>query len=371
MRKYLLPAFAVILAAVSCGKESKPGDDSGKTQGPSGFSVFLPDDLEDIDLNYEKQDKTLAFEWEADETLDYSVQFSLSDDLSSPVQVALNNTGKDALTHAQLDGMLGELGVKPYHGAEVYWAVRAENGSGSVLSEVRSMELLRFIAPFTDPRDNEVYRVIRIEDPLTGDAAVWLADNIRASEYSDGTPVDQAHIRFSEPAEGADDYHKEWCRLRGGYYSWSAAVRDTKSAAAGEKVQGIAPEGWHVATREDWIFLINNQPDNTEPAASMRSKDYWIETMAAPCNNSCGMNVVSAGYIWTITEGHPIIEDEAWASFWTSTEPKEGDVIPWSPDPSQFPSQACVYSFNPGDNGIAYYVYDKSRGYNVRCVLDE
>jgi len=370
MKKYLLPIFAAMLAIVSCSKENGSGE-SGKPQAPKEFSVLLPDDLEDIELNYEQQDKTLKFEWDAVESQKYEVVFSLAQDLSSPVSVELKNTGKDALTHKQLDGVLEELGVKAYHAAEVFWAISASSEKGKTMSGVRSMQLLRFMAPFTDPRDGEVYRVVRVVDPLTGDAAVWLADNLRARKYTDGTAVDAANIRFSEPEDGADAYHKEWCRLRGAYYSWNAAVRNTQAAAAGEKVQGIAPAGWHIATREEWVFLINNQPDNNNPAASMRSKQYWDAAMAPECNNSFGFNVVSTGYIWTITAGHDIIEGEKWASFWTSTEPKEGDEIPWNPSPADFPNQACVYSFSPSDNGIAYYVYAKDRGYNVRCVLDD
>ena len=373
MKNYLIAALAVTLALVSCSKADKTDPNQNAQKGPAAFEVLLPDDLEDIKLNYEKQDKTLAFEWDAEESMSYEAVFSLSEDLSSAVSIALKNTGKDALTHSQLDDMLKKLGVKNYHAAEVWWAIRAtdENGSSS-FSETRSMNLLRFMAPFVDPRDNESYRVVRVVDPLTGDAAVWLADNLRASKYSDGTAVESSQIRFSTPADDADSYHKEWCRLRGAYYSWSAAVRDTKKAADGEKVQGIAPAGWHIATRDEWIFLINNQPDNEVPAASMRTKDYWVETMTVSGNNSFGMNVVAGGYIWTISDStNAIIESETNAFFWTSTEPKAGDEIPWNPDPANFPNQACVYNFLSNDNAIAYYVYDKTRGFNVRCVLDD
>ena len=117
MKKYLLPIFAAMLAIVSCSKENGSGE-SGKPQAPKEFSVLLPDDLEDIELNYEQQDKTLKFEWDAVESQKYEVVFSLAQDLSSPVSVELKNTGKDALTHKQLDGVLEELGVKAYHAAE-------------------------------------------------------------------------------------------------------------------------------------------------------------------------------------------------------------------------------------------------------------
>lgn len=368
MKKYLLPIFAAVLAiAASCSKENKPEEQAK----PAEFAVLLPDDLEEIELNYEQQDKKLKFEWETGESLSYELLLSLSEDLTSPVTKSLDASGKDALTHADLDAVLGGLGVKAYHAAEVFWAIRATGENGATMSETRSMKLLRFMAPFKDPRDGEVYRVTRIVDAVTGLAYVWLADNLRAKKYTDGTEIPADDIRFSEPAEDANDYHKEWCRLRGAYYSWNATVRETAKASAGETVQGIAPDGWHIPTREEWIFLINNQPDNTNPAASMRSKEYWDAAMTVECNNACGFNVVSTGYIWTITAGHEIIESKINTYFWTSTEPKEGDIIPWDPDPAQFPTQACTYSFASNDNGIAYYVYAKDRGFNVRCVLDE
>ena len=88
MKKYLLPIFAAMLAIVSCSKENGSGE-SGKPQAPKEFSVLLPDDLEDIELNYEQQDKTLKFEWDAVESQKYEVVFSLAQDVSSPVSVEL------------------------------------------------------------------------------------------------------------------------------------------------------------------------------------------------------------------------------------------------------------------------------------------
>lgn len=321
---------------------------------PAEFAVKLPEDNGDIKLDYKPQ--TLAFEWEAVESLSYKTVFSLSEDLSSPVDLDLNSTGKDVLTHEQLDGVMAGLGVKDYHSAKIYWALRASNSSGSRLSAVRSMQIQRIMA-FTDPRDGEVYRVARIVNSA-GEETIWMADNLRATKYSDGTPLAEGHYRFSLPAADADDYHKEWCRLRGAYYSWTAAVRETEKAAVGETVQGIAPDGWHIPTQADWVFLINNQPNNSQPAKSMRTKDYWAADMKPECDNACGLNIVASGYIWTITEAsHPINIEETQAFFWASSLADNGD--------------AYTYAFSTNDNGIACWPYAKDRGYSLRCVLNK
>lgn len=218
------------------------------------------------------------------------------------------------------------------------------------------MQVQRIMA-FTDPRDGEVYRVMRLVNKY-GEETIWMADNLRATKYSDGTPVAEGSYRFSVPAADADDYHKEWCRLRGAYYNWDAVVRDTDAAAAGKQVQGIAPDGWHIATRDDWTFLINNQPNNSQPAKYMRSSMYWDKSVEAlGCDNSCGLNIVAAGYIWTITvASHPINVETTNAYFWTPALSNDGG--------------AFVYEFRNGDNAIPTWSAPKERGYSVRCVLN-
>lgn len=360
----------MMLAAVSCGGDSN--DDGGGQKGPAAFSVLLPDDLEEIELDYKNQAKELKFEWEATEGVAYKVLMSLSEDMTTPVSIDLDASGKDALTHAQLDKALQDLGVKAYREGEVYWTIEGTKGGESVVSDARSMKLLRFYGPFTDPRDGEVYRVCRTVDALTGEYMVWLADNIRAKKYADGTAIPADQMRFMENAADASDYQKEWNRLRGGYYSWNATVRDVTAAENDEKVQGIAPNGWHVATREEWIFLINSQTDNSQPSITLKDSQYWNPNSTKPGNNASGFNAVAGGYIWEIANQENLqLEPEDHAYFWTSTMPKDGDVIPWNPPVADFPTQACVYDFIANDVALAYYVYSRTRGMQVRCVLND
>lgn len=80
-------------------------------------------------------------------------------------------------------------------------------------SEIRSMKLFRFYKPFIDPRDNEEYRVCRVFDPISEDYAVWLADNLRATTYSDGTPLGENDVKFYTPQEGRRILDKSFRRV--------------------------------------------------------------------------------------------------------------------------------------------------------------
>lgn len=362
----VLAIIALALVAASCDKVAKPEG----PKAPESFKVTLPDDLEELDLDYSNQSKTLDVVWETQEGASYKFVASLDETLVDTVCINLNNTGEDVLTHAQLDELLEQLGVKAYRRGEVFWAIEGNIQGLTTMSETRSMRLFRFYGPFTDARDGEVYRVCRVVNKESGDYMVWLADNIRATKYSDGTAIAATEMKFNVDAADASDKDKEWNRLRGGYYTWAATVRDVTAAESGQKVQGIAPDGWHIATRDEWIFLLNSQEDETKPLLSLIDKTYWGENALA-YNNKCGFNAVAAGYVWSVPNGDGIIENTQNANFWTSTMPVERDVIPWNPPASEFPNQACVYSFNFSEVGHSYYVYARDRGYSVRCVLDD
>lgn len=369
MKKYF--AFlttAVLAVCVSCNKGNE-GDNSGggnKYTAPADIEAILPDDLEEIELNYEKQDKTLDFEWMCDEEdAEYSIVFSLNDDLSEAQTVDLGAGVFDTkLTHLQLDGILEGLGVGVYKTANVYWAIK---NSKDATSEIRSMLLTRFFGPFTDPRDGNVYRVTKFSD-ITGETThVWLADNMRATSYTDGTPLvvgsTAFDVIFYEP-QGDDD--AKYVDMMGGLYTWTAAVRDVSSAEDGVKVQGICPVGWHVSTKAEWEFAINNCVEPAKPGYCFKDIEGW--GTGAVGSNSSKLNIVGTGYVWQ--NNSTILEFMQTAYFWMSTVPKDGDVIPWTPPVENFPTQAYTYGFTLAGTGAALYPYDRGRGYCVRCVLD-
>lgn len=370
MKKILyILASAMLVLFAACTKEpagnndnpdNPQKEDDNKGKDKVNIEVIFPDDLEEIALEYSNQTKTLQFEWESDsETAEYSIVFSLSKDLSSPQVISAGNGFTKKLTHADLDGILEDLGVGAYKEGEVYWTIQ----SGDTKGEVRSMKLLRFFGPFTDPRDGQIYRVCRVVDPLTGESAVWLADNLRATSYADGTPLTGLDVIFWAPNE---TFGEEWVDIFGGYYTWNAAMRDVAAVENGERVQGIAPDGWHMPSLEEWQFLLNNCTEDDTPGTDLKDKNLWDP--GAEGVNSLGFNMAGTGYVW---EGCDfVIEAGSFTAFWAATVPVAGDVIPWSPSEAEFYHQGYSYSFTKNDYGAALYVYDRARNYCIRCVLD-
>ncbi|NDV46588.1 hypothetical protein D0T49_05965 [Paludibacter sp. 221] len=362
MKKACIYLLAVLFISFTACNQNGP-DNGDPTV--ADITVYLPDDLEEFDLLYDNQQKQLEFEWDnEDEGVEYSILFSLDDEMNNPKTISVGTELTKKLTHAELDAILGELGVKEYNRGDLYWKIQGKKEGAVANSEVRSMKLFRFYKPFVDPRDNETYRVCRVVDPLTGNYAVWLADNLRATKYSDGTPVEG--YKFYTPQEGEDD---SWIKTFGAYYTWTAVMKGTKGAEEGEKIQGIAPEGWHIPTSAEWVFLINACDEGDGPGTALKDKTLWDPTATNIGTNSIGFNMAATGYIWEVPV-NDVIEPFANTYFWTATAPQEGDVFPWDPNPANFPNQAVTYGFNKNDFGAALYPYDRTRGFSLRCVMD-
>lgn len=372
MKKFLnYPILFLAILSVLASCDPKEDDIEQKV---SEVTVLLPDDLEEIELDYQAPQKPLAVEWKTEEEVSYQFVLSLKEDMSNPATISLNNVGVDAITHHELDSVMGVLGVKIYNRAELYWVIKGIKGTNSGTSKSRIMELWRFMNPFVDPRDGEIYRVTKVVDPLTGDYWIWMADNMRCKKYSDGTPLNiGTDVLFLNNLPGDSEHKKEWNRLRGGYYTWNATVRDVAAAEKGDKVQGIAPAGWRIATKQDWDNLLNLQEDNSNPGTYLKDGSYWLASALDFGKNTSKFNAVASGFFWEpLKDRTPenVLEQENISLFWTSTVPVAGDEIPWNPPASAFPTQAYSRALDANSSGSALYVYDRMRGYTVRCVLN-
>jgi uncharacterized protein (TIGR02145 family) len=109
----------------------------------------------------------------------------------------------------------------------------------SALCLVGSTGLLSRTEPddvsITDIEGNR-YRVVRIG------GQVWMAENLRVTKTSDGTPVESFFY---------EDNEEQYGHL-GRLYKWDAAM----TGARAEKVRGIAPAGWHIPSAEEWRALF-------------------------------------------------------------------------------------------------------------------
>lgn len=360
----IFAAMAMLMAA-ACTKGGE--DNNGGGTSSVGDITLVTWDEEELELDYNSPDKKFEFEYQpGNEDAEYSLLIGMDGSMSGAERfVDDDRDGKVSLTYAEFDGLLERLGVKAYRAGRLYWCIEGRIGESVSDSDIYTISVTRYLKPFVDPRDGEEYRVMRSVDGTTGDYSIWLADNLRADRYSDGTLLTEDDFKFYTPQEGEDGAIRD---VLGAYYSWIAVMRGDKGAEDGEKIQGICPTGWHVPTRLEWEYLINNTPDNTNPGEALKDRNYW--DAGAANKNTLGFNIAGAGYIWQPVRDNDIIEKGSFTYFWTSTVPKEGDIIPWNPEPLLFPTQALTFAFNKNDHGAALYPYDRMRGFNLRCVLD-
>ena len=111
--------------------------------------------------------------------------------------------------------------------------------------------------PVTD-YDGNIYKTVRIGNQI------WMAENLRTTHYSDGTPA----ISFIYNYEDTNVY--KYGRL----YYWTVAMRNHHSSNSNPSgVQGVSPDGWHIPSENEWLELINNLGGPSVAGGKLKSPD--------------------------------------------------------------------------------------------------
>ncbi len=174
---------------------------------------------------------------------------------------------------------------------------------GTVLSEFKDI-------------DNNIYHAIQIGDQI------WSQENLRTIHYNDGTPISCVRSSIQWEALTSEGYcyynnDKSYSNEYGLLYNHYAAVSDK-----------IAPEGWHVATSEDWKKLMTNVKNKV---GFLLDANDWQTTFndprgnIIPCTNCSKFTALPNGYrdveearMWGSEESFMSLGFEA--TWWTSTE---------------------------------------------------
>ena len=202
---------------------------------------------------------------------------------------------------------------------------------------------------FVDPRDGQTYRTVKIGDHL------WMAENLRASVFLDGSPIPKLRrCRGYENQSAASPYadNPENIEAYGLLYSWHAIVDS----------RGLCPEGWHIPSEQEWKALEYMIGFRWE-----RGGDMWQGTdegnllkeagtihWLAPNNGSdrVGFSARPGGYFDNLTGKYDGIQDIA--NFW-STMSHNSDFA--------YKRRLC------GANGkILQVENEKCGGLSVRCI---
>lgn len=186
--------------------------------------------------------------------------------------------------------------------------------------------------------DGNVYNIIRIGDQE------WLDRNLAVTHYRNGDPVPNI---FGTPGNegGWINYNNDPAigNVYGKLYN-SQAVHDTR---------GLAPEGWHVATRQDWLELIDNLGGFALAGGKLKERGtaHW-DAPNAGATDDYGFTALPGGYA---SGGSYYLG--RYAGFWTSTR------VDQSPDGTYM-----YYLY--ADNTTVEEDWSTPMGFSVRCVRD-
>ncbi|MDR3013476.1 MAG: fibrobacter succinogenes major paralogous domain-containing protein [Chitinispirillales bacterium] len=175
---------------------------------------------------------------------------------------------------------------------------------------------------FTDPRDNQTYRTVRIG------SLTWMAQNLNFTTDNSWCYEDNASN----------------CEKYGRLYTWDAAMT-------------ACPAGWRVPTDDEWTVLTNYASFDGAGAAAgtrLKSDTDWLDEGGiefSPGTNEFDFSAMSGGYRWSCGRFSHV----AWIGrWWSATE--NAAAYAW------YRNMGVDYT------GVSRDSSSKSYGYSLRCV---
>jgi len=197
---------------------------------------------------------------------------------------------------------------------------------------------------------------------------VWMVENLRTSRYCNGDTIleEMSYFQWPKLTEGARCYYNDYdyalnhdtynTIVTYGYlYNWYA-VNDSRK---------IAPEGWHVATVDDWNTLINYVGGEDVAAGKLKETgtNHW-NTKDDNTTNEFGFTALPGGLCTYRGHFEEITTHGYW---WTASESDEDSAFAFL----IYCFMDMVYGIPSVRTGIlgpegSY----KNTGCSVRCVKD-
>lgn len=268
-------------------------------------------------------------------------------------------------TVAVTKGTFSPCEVSDTHPAQldVVGGVEETDGTGKIIS--------------VSDKDENTYSVVQIGSQC------WMAKNLRATQYSDGTAIAlgsttaSPDVAYRYAPNGDPNNVAEYGYL----YNWLAATRGQSSNSNNNKgVQGACPRGWHIPTNDEWTEMekVVNGGDVIYPAnmvtyggthgGKLATGCAWEATTEAqsPGNytfaerNASGFSALPAGRF----TGYPTGSNNGYynitlgAEFWSCTFT------------SSYGDEAWHRALRFDNPGMSKNKIDLEFAFSVRCVRD-
>ena len=238
-------------------------------------------------------------------------------------------------------------------------SVKTEGWSWDVPKDARLNPNIKYDS-MVDPRDKQVYKVVKIDVPDANYSQVWMAENLN---YADS--VKTPSLKGGNWCYNDDEKN---CKVSGRYYSWAAAIDSValandaeapldcgygKKCGLDRAVQGICPDGWHLPSIYEWGLLsvaLGNAPVSGEPLKALTGWNY----AGTPDNNGTdlyGFAALPTGRRISATKWEKVGSD---VYYWSATEYSAND--------------GRYFNINNVYTNSYTYQNSKSYGQSVRCV---
>ena len=187
-------------------------------------------------------------------------------------------------------------------------------------------------------------------EPVKIGSQVWMNRNLEVEQYRNGDTIQQVQDpdQWKKLKTGAWCYNIHVCKY--GFqvsklYNWYA-VNDPR---------GLAPEGYHIPTKDEWATLIDFLGGEAVSGGKLKEtgNDHWQRSNEAATNESgftaipYGTRLGSGGFYYTLSR----------AVFWSSSSCSE--------------SVAYYYTVeNHSMHVDKNHTGNKKQGFSVRCVAD-
>ncbi len=238
-------------------------------------------------------------------------------------------------------------------------SVKTEGWSWDVPKDARLNPNIKYDS-MVDPRDKQVYKVVKIDVPDANYSQVWMAENLN---YADS--VKTSSLKGGNWCYNNDEKN---CKVSGRYYTWAAAI-DSVALASDDKapldcgygkkcgldraVQGICPDGWHLPSIYEWGLLSVAMGPAAVAGEPLKALTGWNDA-GTDRNNGTDLYGFAA-----LPTGRRISA--------TSWEKVGSDVYYWSA--TEYSADYGRY-FNINNIYTNSYTYQNSKyyGQSVRCV---
>ena len=193
--------------------------------------------------------------------------------------------------------------------------------------------------------DGNVYPVITVGNQ------VWMQENLKVTRYSNGEsiPAELSDASWETTTSGALGIYNNQATnntVYGKLYNWYAGI-DTRK---------IAPQGWHVPSKEEWETLINFLGGSLIAGGELKEAGlaHWTSPNSGATNNSGftglpgGTRLPNGPYSFIGTNGY----------WWTSTEYLPGGT------------EAEALLLLTSSTESLQVTGSKQNGASIRCIKD-